>query len=253
MTTQGERTSSPADHQHHAAPARSRGRRVTGGRVALWAVLAGTAVAVGWVVTRPNPGDLLPGLGPTSDKPAVGTPAPGVAPAQPMTEAQAFLAERYFPAQRGIDQDGYKGRRTGARQGSDCAEILQDRAHDPLHDAGCQGYLGVSFTRLDQQVQSSVTVLRFADDASALKAEEALREATPALLFVQPEGVAAPTAPPAGKPPLTTHRVAAVGHYLTVTVSRFADLRSTAPDTEHGLDDATRVLANVAGLPFIWM
>ncbi|WP_158515445.1 hypothetical protein [Kitasatospora sp. MBT63] len=257
MTTQGESTPPPAAHQHQPAPAHSRGPRVTPRRILLWVVLAGLAAGGSWVVTRPNPGDLVPGLGPTSTRPSSGPPVPGVLPAPPQTEAQSFTAERYFPAQRGLDLDGYKARRSNAGQGADCADTVQDKAHDPLRDTGCQGYLLVAFTRLDQQVTSSVTVLRYADEASARKAEAAVREGAAALLFLPPEGTAPATAPSpsasAAKQPVTTRKVAVVGHYLTVTVSRFADQRTTVPETDHALDEATRNVSYTAGLPFVWM
>ncbi|MER8185932.1 hypothetical protein [Kitasatospora sp. NPDC094015] len=253
MTTQGEQFPPPPGLQPQAASAHRRGPRVTRQRMLLWVALAALAAAGSWAVTRPNPGDLLPGLGPTSTKPATGTTAPGAAPAQPLTEAQAFAADWYFPAQRGIEQDGYKGRRANAGQGADCADAVLDKAHDPLRDSGCQGYLAVAFVRLDQQVDTSVTVLRFADEAAAGKTGAVLREPAAALLQLQPEGAPAAPGPQAGKQPLTSRRVAVVGHYVTVTVSRFADQRTTAAETDHSLDEATRAVGYAAGLPFAWM
>ena len=234
------------------------------------AVVAG----VGWIVSRPQPGDWIPGLGPSSadatkTPPVLGNPVPPT-----VTDPEGLTADRYFPAQRTIEADGYKGKRLGVRQGQDCAEALQDRAVDPLHDSGCQGFIAVSFTGVDQPVYSSITVLRFPDEASAEKAAQALRpqDGTPgAIAFILPDASAAP-APVAGAHALRPPRVAAVGHYLTVTASRLAETHTAAPATsapgtpggataspaaaptvsEGQLDAATRAISYAAASQFIW-
>ncbi|MFG2821604.1 hypothetical protein ACGFX4_19510 [Kitasatospora sp. NPDC048365] len=226
-------------------------RRSRRNRIVLWCALAGVAAGGVWVVSRPHPGDLLPGLGPTSSKAPAAVPPPGAQAAQPPTEAQAFTAERYFPAQRTIDQDGYRARRTAARQGADCVETQADRAHDALKDLGCQAYVAVAFSRADQPVVTSVTVLRFNDAGAAAKAAQALGDKAAAFAFTLPDGTPPPAVNGTAKP-MTAARVAAAGHYLTVTVSRYADQRAgNAPD--QALQESTRAAAYVARAPFSWM
>ncbi|WP_280714330.1 hypothetical protein [Kitasatospora sp. MAP5-34] len=254
MSTQGERDPRPAGQQSdvpaHTHRAR-RGRR----RALVGCTLAVVVSGVGWLVTRPEPGDWAPGLGPTGASTRASVPAIGAAPAEPQTEAQSFTADRYFPAQRGIDLYDFKAKRTLTKQGPDCAETLRDRAHDVLHGAGCQGYVSVGFSGLDQPVVTTVTVLRFADAAAAAKAGQALDGDHEALAFlVAPPAPGSPaSAPlPTGKP-LTSSRVEAVGHYVTVTVSRYADLRAANPTPDGALDAATRAVSFTAGAPFAWM
>ena len=226
----------------------------------------------GWVVSRPHPGDWIPGLGPSSAD--VSTTPPVVGNPLPPTDAdpEALTADRYFPAQRTVEMGGYKGRRNGARQGQDCAETLRAREVDPLHDSGCQGYVTVSFSGVDRPaLLSSVTVLRFADDVSAEKAARALRAqqgGAGALAFILPDASAAP-APAAGARTVPAERVEAVGHYLTVTASRLADARAVSPSgsasapaataspaagpsAEQQLDEATRAVSYAAGAQFTW-
>ncbi|MEV8093237.1 hypothetical protein [Kitasatospora sp. NPDC085879] len=277
MTTQGEPDQTVAGQDGTAARPRrfGPGRR----RTALWCALAIAAAGTGWVVSRPNPGDLIPGLGSTSGHSKKAQPAPGLASEQPLTESQAFTADHYFPSQRTVDQAGFQAHRTAAREGGDCTEILADRDHDPLHGAGCQAYLSVAFTNADQQVVGSVTVLRFADEQSAQKARQALTDPA-ALAFLTAESAApspsptpSPTATagttaspgtPAGTtpPPSPTTpapkpagvaRIEPVGHYLTVTVSRYTDQRTTLTAGDQTLDKATRALSYAARAPFLWM
>ncbi|GAA0671807.1 hypothetical protein GCM10010193_25110 [Kitasatospora atroaurantiaca] len=261
MTTQGEQEPRPAGQDGDALAHTNRAR---GGRrrVLAWCALAAVAAGGSWVVARPDPADLIPGLGRTSADAAKTVPAVGASPSQPLTEVQAFTAERYFPAQRGIEQDAFKARRTAARQGGDCAETLQDRAQDVLHQAGCQGYVSVGFTSLDQKVVSSVTVLRFADEAAAGKAWQTLQGKPEALAFVLSDAAPTPapstststgTTPPNAAKPLTATQVKAVGHYVTVTTSRYVDLRTANATPDTLLNDATRAVSFTAGAPFLWM
>ncbi|MFD0531351.1 hypothetical protein ACFQ1I_39870 [Kitasatospora arboriphila] len=283
MTTQGEPDQTAAGHDGGttAEPRRhGPGRR----RTALWCALAVAAVAVGWVVSRPNPGDLIPGLGSTSGQSKKYQLAPGLASEQPLTEAQSFTAEHYFPGQHTVDQNGVQAHRTAAREGTDCTEILLDREKNPLKDTGCQAYVSVGYTNADQQVVSSVTVLRFADEQSAQKARQAL--ADPAVLAFLTAESAAPAPSPTPSPTATGSPVAAVsgaasapagttpssptattpppkpagvarvepvGHYLTVTVSRYTDQRTTLAPGDQTLDKATRALSYTARTPFLWM
>lgn len=237
MTTQGESSPSTPDplDPTDADQARKRLLLISG------LLLAGVVVG-GALMLRPTaPADhSVPG----------GQNPPPVAGAQPLTEAQAFTAERYFPGQRGIDQDGVKARRTGAGQGTNCLDVLHDRTHDPLHGAGCQGYVSVSYTSLDQKTQSSVTVLRFNDDAAAANAVQLLQDKLDTLTFVPPDGsTPAPTAS-ADTKGVPKSRVERVGHYLTVTASRYADAHA-APDA--ALDGTNRVVAYAAEAPFLWL
>jgi len=256
MTTQGEQDPRPADQDGDALAHTHRAR---GGRrrVLVWCALAAVAAGGSWVVARPDPGELI-GLGRTSADATKTVPAVGASPSQPLTEIQAFTAERYFPVQRGIEQDAFKARRTAARQGGDCAETLLDRAQDVLHQAGCQGYVSVGFTSLDQKVVSSVTVLRFADEAAAGKAWQTLQGKPEALAFVLSDAAPIPTTAPSTSPPnsakpLTASQVKAVGHYVTVTTSRYLDLRTATATPDTLLNDATRAVSFTAGSPFLWM
>ncbi len=212
--------------------------------------LALIASGAGWIATRPH-------AGPGGSATAASVPMVGVTPPQPLTDAQLFSADRYFPAQHGIDLYDFKARRTTAKQGADCTETLRDHAHDVLHDTGCQGYVSVGFSRADTEVVASVTVLRFPDAASAEKARQVLDRDREALAFLAPTPAAttpATAAPHPGDRPLTGSRVEAVGHYVTVTVSHYADLRTANPDpADGGLDAATRAVSFTAGAPFAWM
>ncbi|MGK4584997.1 hypothetical protein [Kitasatospora sp. HPMI-4] len=293
MTTQGERDPRPVGQQDGKAVHTHRG----GGRrpVLVWcALVAVAATGAGWMATSSSKGDLIPGLGRTNSDVGKTLPAGAAASGEPLTEAQAFTADHYFPPQRVVEQDGYKARRSADRDGDDCAETLLDASHDVLRDTGCQGYLAVGLNQVDQPVITSLTVLRFADEASARKALDALKDDPDTIAFLTPEtadGFApapSPSAPaatqspnpsgspssapsqspqpsqsalppqsPAGGPaapkPLTDSRIEVVGHYLTVTSSRYADLRTTGTTPDPALDRATRAASFTAGSAFLWM
>lgn len=240
MTTQGRAGRPAADMP--ADPRRAGpGRR----RIALLCALVAAVLGTGWQVVRLVPGDAATG-GSTP------VPVAGVTPTEPLTEAQSFTADWYFPAQRQIDQDGFQARRSGTAQGTDCAAVLKDRTSDVLHGSGCQGYLTVSFTSLDQKTLGSVTVLRF-DDAAAAQHAAALLGNRPAdtVAFLLPDGTPPPQpATAAVAAPQTAGRVEAVGHYLAVTAARYADGR-TAPDP--ALDTAERAVAYTAAQSFLWL
>ncbi|MFE4605015.1 hypothetical protein ACFRKE_29615 [Kitasatospora indigofera] len=240
MTTQGQRDPQPEDRTPEGRAARARhATRGLPARALGWCVVVAVVAGGGWIVSRPHPGDWIPGLGPSSadaakTPPVVGNPLPPSG-----TDQEGLTADRYFPAQRAVEMGAYKGRRNGARQGQDCAETLQTREPDPLQGSGCQGYVTVSFSAVDQPaLLSSVTVLRFPDDASAAKAAQALRAGhgpAEALVFILPDASAAVVpASATGRPvdpakPADPGKVEAVGHFLTVTVSRFAESRTAAP------------------------
>ncbi|WP_369184913.1 hypothetical protein [Streptomyces sp. Y1] len=282
MTTQGERTPTPGEGQDGQAEQRRSGRGAGLGRAAVgrltprravgWVVVLGVVAAGGWIITRPMPGDYIPGLGPSSKDASKTPPVRGTLP--PRTDGEGLNIDDYFPAQRPVDVAGYKAKRNGARQGENCAEALQDRSQDLFKDGGCQAYLTVSFTGQERPVLSSVTLLRFTDQAAATKAADALRAKPGALAFILPDTNPAPV-PTAGaaKPAGGDARVEAVGHYVTVTSSRVNDGRfggptagpsgtpaaaptpsaSGAPSTEQSLDEANRALSYAAGAPFAWM
>ncbi|BFV55330.1 hypothetical protein KCMC57_up04340 [Kitasatospora sp. CMC57] len=240
MTTQGER------HTHRAHGSRRR-------MIALCTAGA-VAVAIGVLLTET--GDWLEGAGRTTAEARRALSTDAVPPLQPLSEKDFFVAERYFPATRPIDQDGYKAQRTLGHQGEDCTLTLADRAHDVLRETGCQGYVVVGYLREDRQVVSSVTVLRYADQAAAEKARQVLAADSAAIAFVTADP-AAPTpigspAPGAAKP-VTDTQVEAVGHYLTVTSSRFADQRPSAPANDGSLGAATRAVSFTARAPFMWL
>ncbi|MEE1827860.1 hypothetical protein PUR61_37650 [Streptomyces sp. BE20] len=278
MTTQGEHAPSPAERpaerpvgQTSERPVGAyRARRVTARRVVGWVVVIGVVAAGGWVITSPTPGDFIPGLGPSSKDATKSPPVVGDAP-RAVADPEALDVDAYFPAQRLIEAGGYKGKRSGARRGDNCTEVLQDRTLDLLRDGGCRGYLAVSFAGQEKPVLSSVTLLRFADAASAARAAEALRARPGSVAFVLPDASAAPaqaagTARPGGDP-----RVELVGHYVTVTSSRPVDAHPASPtpsasagtplpvpstgspSVEQMLDEATRALSATAGAPFVWM
>ncbi|MFE7531459.1 hypothetical protein ACFU7Y_37995 [Kitasatospora sp. NPDC057542] len=284
MTTQGERTPTPGESREGRAgqrvgggadadggKERRRGRRLTGRRAAGWIVVVGVVAAGGWIITRPMPGDYIPGLGP-STKDASGTPRVVGSP-PPLTDPEALNVDNIFPAQRPVEVGTFKARRNGVRQGENCVEVLQDRTQDPLKDTGCQGYLTVSFTGQDRPVLSSVTLLRFPDQPSAAKAADALRAKPGAVAFILADASTAPTQPPGGVKPGGEPRIEVVGHYVTVASSRPGDGRpaastasgtgtpavpaptstGTGPSTEQTLDEATRALSYAAGSPFVWI
>ncbi|MCX4744694.1 hypothetical protein OG455_04000 [Kitasatospora sp. NBC_01287] len=186
MTTQGDPHSIPAGAEKTPGRAdtvsRGGARRVLIGSVAVVVLGAG-----GWVVSRPHPGDWLPGLGPSSkdtEYPSVvGSPAPSSS-ANPNT----FDVKRLFPPTRLIDLGGYKGRLTGARQGNDCAETLGDAGQSLLHPVACQGYLAVDFSRQDGRVETSVSVLRFSTDGTSATVAGLMRGQVGLVRFVQPDG-----------------------------------------------------------------
>ncbi|MGW2374819.1 hypothetical protein [Kitasatospora sp. NPDC001683] len=295
MTTQGERTPTPGEGQDGRAGQRTgagaagtsaeataagstaadgtarsrRGRRLTGRRAVGWVVVVGVVVAGGWIITRPTPGDYIPGLGPSTKDSARTPPVVGAPP--PTTDPEALNADNLFPAQRTVEAIGYKARRNGIRQGEQCDEVLQDRTQELLRDSGCRAYLTVSFTGVDHPVLSSVTLLRFTDQSAAAKAAEALRAKPGAVAFILADTNIAP-APSAGSAkPGSEPRIEAVGHYVTVTSSRPGDAHQAGTATpgtpgattptptasgtggEPNLDEATRALSYAAGQPFVWM
>ncbi|GAA1242260.1 hypothetical protein GCM10009665_36330 [Kitasatospora nipponensis] len=216
-----------------------------------WCVVVAALGAGGWLVTRPNPGDWLPGLGPSSKDDGrslvIGSPAPTSA-----TDPNPFSVDRYFPPTRQIDLGGFHAKRARAQQGGDCSEIVQDPAKNPLHDIDCQGYLTVSFVRQDTKVITSVTVLRFADDAAAAKAVAALQGQGGALRFMTPDSGVAQTPPAAGAKNDQAPRAEAVNRYVTVTGSRFADGHGPATSPDPDLAEATRDASYTAGAAFMW-
>ncbi|MEV7781779.1 hypothetical protein [Kitasatospora sp. NPDC088351] len=273
MTTQGERTPSSGEQEEHGSgtPAGAyRGRRISARRAVGWIVVVGVVAAGGWIITRPTPGDFIPGLGPSS-KDASKTPrVVGAPPPRTVTDPEGLNVDTYFPAQRLVEVGAYKGKRSGVRQGVDCAEALQDRTQDPLRDSGCQGYLTVSFVGQEKAVLSSVTVLRFPDQATATRATEALRAKPGALAFILQDATTAPAQPAGTAKPGSEPRVEAVGHYVTVTSSRPGEGRTAtatasggatpsgaastaAAGSEQALEEATRAISYSVGLPFIWM
>lgn len=144
MTTQGDE-SSISDRAPGTPDAVRNGAR--GGskrRIVAWCGAIAVLGAGGWVVSRPHPGDLLPGLGSTSQDVSVvvGSPAPSSA-----TDPNPFDVNRYFPQSKPVEVNNYKGKRSGARQSGDCNEVLQDAAKKLLKDAGCQAYMAVSISR----------------------------------------------------------------------------------------------------------
>ncbi|MEU1288886.1 hypothetical protein [Kitasatospora sp. NPDC005856] len=284
MTTQGEHTPTPGEGREGQAGQhvgggvdaaegtdRRRGRRLTARRAAGWIVVVGVVAAGGWIITRPMPGDYIPGLGPSS-KDATATPRVVGAP-PPRTDPEALNVDILFPAQRPVEVGAFKARRNGVRQGENCVEVLQERIQDPLKDTGCQSYLTVSFTGQDHPVLSSVTLLRFPDQPSAARAADALRAKPGAVAFILADTSTAPAQQPGGARTGGEPRVEAVGHYVTVTSSRSGDGRptgttpsgqgtptapgqtatGTAPSTEQNLEEATRALSYAAGSPFAWM
>jgi hypothetical protein len=249
MTTLGD-DRSIADRAHTTPSTVRSGARRGSKRLALWCGALAVLGAGGWVVSRPHPGDLLPGLGSTSSDTSVvlGSPAPTSA-----TDPNPFDVDRYFPKTKLIEVNNYHGKRSSARQGPDCAEILQGSAKTALKDAGCQGYLAVSISRQDGKVLTSVTVLRFADDASAANAAHLLGGHADAVQFVLPDATIAGTPSPApggkGDP---APRVEAVRHYVTVVTSRFADGHLPTEQVDPDLDEATRAGSFTAGNAFVW-
>ncbi|MFF2040570.1 hypothetical protein ACFVVX_09100 [Kitasatospora sp. NPDC058170] len=274
MTTQGERTPSPGDHGTEQPAGAYRARRLSARRAVGWIVVVGVVAAGGWIITRPTPGDFIPGLGPSSKEATKTPPVVGSPPPRTVTDPEGLNVDVYFPAQRPVEVGAYKGKRSGVRQGQNCAEALQDRTQDPLRDSGCQGYLTVSFTGQDKPVLSSVTVLRFGDEASAAKAAQALQAKPGALAFILPDANTAPAQPAGGARTGSEPRVEAVRFYVTVASSRLADAHTaaatpaatatgatplsvpptTAPaGSEQMLEEATRAISYAAGAPFIWM
>ncbi|MEV0189790.1 hypothetical protein AB0I39_14795 [Kitasatospora purpeofusca] len=297
MTTQGERAPSSAespaerpayDVSEHPGGAH-RPRRVTARRVVGWITVVGVVAAGGWIVTRPTPGDYIPGLGPSSKEAAKTPPIVGDPPQRTVVDPEALDVEAYFPAQRIVESGSYKGKRSGVRRGDNCTEVLQDRTLELLREAGCKGYLAVSFTAQDRPVLSSVTLLRFTDAAVAARAAEALRAKSGAVAFILPDASAAPALAAGLARPAIEPRVELVGHYVTVASSRPAEMypggvaaapaatpvapgtaspavgasappasplpvpSASTPGLDQQLDEATRAVSHSAGAPFVWM
>ncbi|WP_159400766.1 hypothetical protein [Streptomyces sp. XY431] len=299
MTTQGERApssaESPAERPAYDVSERPDGayrpRRVTARRVVGWITVVGVVAAGGWIVTRPTPGDYIPGLGPSSKEASKTPPIVGDPPQRTLVDPEALDVEAYFPAQRIVESGSYKGKRSGVRRGDNCTEVLQDRTLDLLREAGCKGYLAVSFSAQDRPVLSSVTLLRFTDAPTAARAAEALRAKSGTVAFILPDASAAPALPAGLARPAIEPRVELVGHYVTVASSRPAEMypgggaaapaaapsvpgTGTASPTvgapvppasplpvpsastaglDQLLDEATRAVSHSAGAPFVWM
>ncbi|MFJ9692272.1 hypothetical protein [Kitasatospora sp. NPDC101183] len=276
MTTQGERTPTSGDGEETVKRRIGRGAglggRLTPRKAVGWVVVLGVVAAGGWIITRPMPGDYIPGLGP-SHKDATKTP-PVVGAAPPTTDPEGLNVDNFFPAQRVVEVGGYKAKRNGARQGLNCGEALQDRAQEVLRNSGCQAYLMVNFSGQDRPVLSTVTLLRFGDQGAAARAADRLREKPGSLTFILPDALPAPApSGTGGKEPETPSRIEAVGHYVTVTSSRVGDGRTpgagssptpsgtpgsptptaSGPSAEQSLDEANRALSYAAGSQFVWM
>ncbi|MER7706961.1 hypothetical protein ABTX81_29185 [Kitasatospora sp. NPDC097605] len=250
---------------------------MTARRVVGWIAVVGVVAAGGWIVTRPTPGDYIPGLGPSSREASKTPPIVGDAQPRTVADPEALDVDAHFPAQRVVESGTYKGKRSGVRRGENCTEVLQDRTLELLREAGCKGYLGVSFTAQDKPVLSSVTLLRFADAPTAAKAAESLRGKPGSVAFILPDASAAPALPAALARPATEPRVELVGHYVTVTSSRPADAHPgagtaggspspsgpsvsplpvpspSAANLDQLLEEATRAISFTAGAPFVWM
>ncbi|MFB8173881.1 MULTISPECIES: hypothetical protein [Kitasatospora] len=298
MTTQGERApssaESPAERPAYDVSEQPGGahrpRRVTARRVVGWITVVGVVAAGGWIVTRPTPGDYIPGLGPSSKEASKTPPIVGDPPQRTVVDPEALDVEAYFPAQRIVESGSYKGKRSGVRRGDNCTEVLQDRTLDLLREAGCKGYLAVSFTAQDRPVLSSVTLLRFTDAAVAARAAEALRAKSGSVAFILPDASAAPALAAGAARPAIEPRVELVGHYVTVASSRPAEMypggvaapaatpvvpgagtasptvgasvppasplpvpSASTPGLDQQLDEATRAVSHSAGAPFVWM
>ncbi|MFD4906392.1 hypothetical protein [Kitasatospora purpeofusca] len=298
MTTQGERApssaESPAERPAYDVSERPEGayrpRRVTARRVVGWVTVVGVVAAGGWIVTRPTPGDYIPGLGPSSKEVSKTPPIVGDPPQRTLVDPEALDVEAYFPAQRIVESGSYKGKRSGVRRGDNCTEVLQDRTLDLLREAGCKGYLAVSFTAQDRPVLSSVTLLRFTEAPAAARAVEALRARSGAVAFILPDASAAPALAAGQARPAIEPRVELVGHYVTVSSSRPAEMypggaaapattpavpgtgtasptvgasvppasplpvpSASTPGLDQLLDEATRAVSHSAGAPFVWM
>ncbi|KOV09848.1 hypothetical protein ADK60_39795 [Streptomyces sp. XY431] len=264
---------------------------MTARRVVGWITVVGVVAAGGWIVTRPTPGDYIPGLGPSSKEASKTPPIVGDPPQRTLVDPEALDVEAYFPAQRIVESGSYKGKRSGVRRGDNCTEVLQDRTLDLLREAGCKGYLAVSFSAQDRPVLSSVTLLRFTDAPTAARAAEALRAKSGTVAFILPDASAAPALPAGLARPAIEPRVELVGHYVTVASSRPAEMypgggaaapaaapsvpgTGTASPTvgapvppasplpvpsastaglDQLLDEATRAVSHSAGAPFVWM
>ncbi|MFF4648477.1 hypothetical protein [Streptomyces sp. NPDC001380] len=254
-------TDGPAAPQEAQEPARLRRRPSP----RLWAVLsvllvAGLAAAL-WV-DRSDGSSLLGG----SQDAAPGSPSgPGPA-ASASADPDAFTADRYFPASRGVDEGSDQASRTAARQGADCADTVRGGTAGRIARIGCTGYVGATYTRLDGAVLTTVTVLRFKDDQGARKAALTLGAHPADLAFEPAPGPAggpspaavSPSTAPAATPAVTDPaalftRVAAVRGYVTVTSSAFRDgHRPTGADRQQ-LEDATRAVAHTAGAQLMWL
>ncbi|MFD7641676.1 hypothetical protein ACFV4P_13580 [Kitasatospora sp. NPDC059795] len=245
MTIQGGVTAS-ADEDQPATSHRAVGERRR--LAALWSVVAVLAAGGVWVVSTPHPGDILPGLGPTSTQPAAAAAAPGQV-AKPMTEVQAFTVDHYFPVQRAYDHDLFKSRRTAGRDGVDCQGVQLDKSHDLLEKLDCKDWFGVALTRTDQPVITSITVLRFNDPAAAAQALQAVRDHAAEFEFTFPDGLVAPAA---GVKPMAAIRVELVGHHITLVEARYAD-QHPGDGADEMLTASARSAAAIAAQPFMWM
>ncbi|WP_377267266.1 hypothetical protein [Peterkaempfera sp. SMS 1(5)a] len=219
----------------------------------IWAALAGVIVvglgAALWVDS--SDGGIL---GSSQDATGTGAVA-GPGPASASSAApDAFSVERYFPADRAIDEDASAAHRTAFRQGAACSDVVQGATATRLgRIGGCEGYIGATYTRADGAVLTTVTVLRFSDDTRAHRAAALLRTKAGDVSFDLPDDLGQDVVPPV--PPTAEaqfSRVAAVQDYVTVTSSAFRDgNKPTGPEKDE-LADATRAVAHTAGSHFMW-
>lgn len=260
MTEQGEAVGPHRDPAPAAAPAAGAHTEGEAGSAdrrpspRIWAALAGVIVvglgAALWVDSSDGSG-LLSGSQAAAGPGAVAGPGPA---ASSSADPDAFGVERYFPAQRTVDEGVAAGRRTASREGTACADVLQGATAARLRKVGgCGGYIGATYTRADGAVLTTVTVLRFADAGRARRAAGLLGGRAGDVTFDLPDGAAqAAVAPPPPPADALFSRVAVVGDYVTVTSSAFADNHQPTIADQDQLEQATRAVAYAAGAQFMW-
>jgi len=146
-----------------------------------------------------------------------------------------------------ISADAYHGTRALAVDGADCGKAFHPGTPGAtaVPPAGCTGFTAADYVSSGNSVYTSVTVLGFGSAAAAERA--AGRVSAADVVFQQPDKL--PAMVPQAGPDSLAGKVSAVGRFVTVTVSAYADGRVA----DQGLQTPVNSVAFAVGESVLWL